>query len=213
MPHFGLLRCRARVAAVRPAPESAVTAAAAPAVSGVVAARPDRGTYAGPTRAAAAVLAGFMAVQVPGLRATEAVGVPAVRVITQVVIDMSPVAAACGAVITGFPRIAIPNVKVISFAAHASSLVARRSRLTGMRPLPERRVQQSREPADVKRYLLGHVFTGWTAHAASGVRQAHQCRERKKKRGGSTRNSDRLRPHRPGIHRIRLPSQRARGLA
>src|ERR1035438_585654 len=104
----------------------------------VVAARPDRGTYADLTRAAAAGLAGFMAVQVPGLRATEAVGVPAVRVITQVVIDMSPVAAVCGAVITGLPRIAIPNVKVISFAAHASSLVARRSRLTGMRPLPER---------------------------------------------------------------------------
>src|ERR1035438_3395451 len=126
----------------------------------VVAARPDRGTYADLTRAAAAGLAGFMAVQVSGLRATEAVGVPAVRVITQVVIDMSPVAAVCGAVITGFPHIAIPNVKVISFAAHASSLVARRSRLTGMRPLSERRVRQSGAPTEVKRYLLGRMSTG-----------------------------------------------------
>jgi hypothetical protein len=38
--------------------------------------------------------------------------------------------------------------------------VARRSRLTGMRPLPERQVRQSGEPTEVKRYLLGRMFTG-----------------------------------------------------
>ena len=39
---------------------------------------------------------------------------------------------------TTVPPVAIPNVKVISFAAHASSLVARRPRLfAGKRPLPD----------------------------------------------------------------------------
>jgi hypothetical protein len=50
--------------------------------------------------------------------------------------------------------VAIPEVKVISFAAHASSLVARRPRLVGLRPLLERRAHRSREPAEHKRYLL-----------------------------------------------------------
>jgi hypothetical protein len=59
-------------------------------------------------------------------------------------------------------RVAIPNVKVISFAAHASSLVARRSPLAGMRPLPEGRARRTREPAEPKRYLLETVFTGWS---------------------------------------------------
>jgi hypothetical protein len=113
-------------------------------------------------------------------------------------------------------RVAIPNVKVISFAAHASSLVARRSLLAGMRPLPEGRARRTREPAEHKRYLLETVFTGWSvlplgyrpgvtgrgagrdagrvndrlasltsftgwsAPAASAVRPARQCRERKR---------------------------------
>jgi hypothetical protein len=59
-------------------------------------------------------------------------------------------------------RVAIPNVRVISFAAHASSLVARRSLLAGMRPLPEGRVRRTREPAEHKRYLLETMFTGWS---------------------------------------------------
>ena len=155
---------------------------------------------------------GRVAVQVIGFRAAEAIRVPAVRVIAEVVID-GPAIASCVLAAAGRraavldsargPRIAIPNVKVISFAAHASSLVARRSRLTGMRPLPGKRARPSLEPAENKRYLLDLVFTGWSAHAASGVRQVRQCRERKRKRGGSTRNSDRPRPRRPGIPRIR----------
>jgi hypothetical protein len=95
-------------------------------------------------------------------------------------------------------RVAIANVKVISFSAHASSLVARRPRLAVVRPLPERRARRLREPAGHKRYLLETMFkgrsvlplgyrlasltgsTGWTAPAASGVRLARQCRERKR---------------------------------
>ena len=83
----------------------------------------------------------------------------------------------------------------------------------GMRPLPERRVRPTREPAELKRYLLGRLFTGWSVHAASGVPQARQCPERRRKQGGSTRNFGRLRPHRPGIRRIRPPFPRVRGLA
>jgi hypothetical protein len=100
----------------------------------------------------------------PGSPGTaEAICVPAIRVITQVIIDVfsqASEAAVPGVAVPCFPRIAIPNVEVISFAAHASSLVARRSRMTEMRPLPERRVRQSGVPADVKRYLLGRMFTG-----------------------------------------------------
>jgi len=117
---------------------------------------------------------GLRGVQVIGFRTAEAIRVPAVRVITQVVIDISgrasyaiasyaiaaagPPAAALDS--ARFPRVAIPNVKVISFAAHASSLVARRSRLKGMRPLPGKRARPSLGPAEVKRYLLDLVFTG-----------------------------------------------------
>src|ERR1035438_9183836 len=147
---------RARVATVPPAAKSTVPGGAVRPT--VLTVRADRGTYAGLTRTARARRAGVTAVRESGFRTAKAIGVPAVRVITQVIVDMSPVAAVRGVVITRFPRIAIPKVKVISFAAHASSLVARRSRLTGMRPLPERRVQQSREPADVKRYLLRPVL-------------------------------------------------------
>jgi hypothetical protein len=121
---------------------------------------------------------GCRGVQVAGFRTAEAICVPAVRVITQVVIDISgrashrgasdggasyAIAAAPGAAASDSDRfrcVAIPNVKVISFAAHASSLVAERSRLTGMRPLPGRRARPSLGPADVKRYLLDLVFTG-----------------------------------------------------
>jgi hypothetical protein len=118
-------------------------------------------------------------VQVVGYRTAEAIRVPAVRVITQVVIDISGRATYGGASYGGasyaiasaadgaaagdsdrFRRVAIPNVKVISFAAHASSLVAWRSRLTGMRPLPGKRARRSLGPAEVKRYLLDLVFTG-----------------------------------------------------
>src|ERR1035438_2769506 len=133
---------RARVATVPPAAKSTVPGGAVRPT--VLTVRADRGTYAGLTRTARARRAGVTAVRESGFRTAKAIGVPAVRVITQVIVR--------------FPRIAIPKVKVISFAAHASSLVARRSRLTGMRPLPERRVQQSREPADVKRYLLRPVL-------------------------------------------------------
>ena len=122
---------------------------------------------------------GRRGVQVVGFRTAEAIRVPAVRVITQVVIDISGRASHGGASYGGtgyaiaatapgaaagdsdrFPRVAIPNVKVISFAAHASSLVAWRSRLTGMRPLPGKRARPSLGPAEVKRYLLDLVFTG-----------------------------------------------------
>ena len=134
----------------------------------------------------------------------------------QVVVDVPRVTpqAPAGGRLPGPRRagVAIPNVKVISFAAHASSLVARRPRLVGMRPLLERRVSP-REPARVKRYLLETMLTGRTAHAASGVRLARQCRGRTRKRGGSTRNSGRPRPHRPGIRRIRPPFPRVRGFA
>jgi hypothetical protein len=64
-------------------------------------------------------------------RAAEAVGVEAVRVIAKVVVDTSAAARVAAvnprAAVTSYAHVAIPNVKVISFAAHASSLVARRS--------------------------------------------------------------------------------------
>ena len=105
---------------------------------------------------------GLVAVEVVRFRAAEPLRVPALSVIAQVVVDIRRVApiAPAGRRAAGPRRahIAIPNVKVISFAAHASSLVARRSRLAGMRPLPERRVRASREPAELKRYLLGQVL-------------------------------------------------------
>jgi hypothetical protein len=117
---------------------------------------------------------GRRGIRVVGCRTAEAIRVPAVRVITQVVIDIAGRAsyaiASCAIAAAGppaavldsarFPRIAITNVKVISFAAHASSLVARRSRLKGMRPLPGKRARPSLGPAEVKRYLLDLVFTG-----------------------------------------------------
>ena len=99
-------------------------------------------------------------------RAAEPLGVPARGVVAQVVVDVSCVApiAPVGrrATVPSRARVAIPNVKVFSFAAHASSLVARRSPLAGMRPLPEGRARRTREPAEPKRYLLETVFTGWS---------------------------------------------------
>ena len=203
--------CRARVAAIPPAPGRAAVIRtnrrADPAVDRV----------ASGTNAGALGVDGLVAVEVARFRAAEPLRVPALSVIAQVVVDIRRVAliAPAGRRAAGPHRahIAIPNVKVISFAAHASSLVARRSRLMGKRPLLERRVRSSREPAKLKRYLLGQCFTGWSAHAASGVPQARQCPERRRKQGGSTRNFGRLRPHRPGIRRIRPPFRRVRGLA
>ena len=78
-------------------------------------------------------LAGLVAVEEVRFRAAEPLGVPARSVIAQVVVDIprvTPIAPVGRR--TTVPRrayIAIPNVKVISFAAHAPSLVARRSRL------------------------------------------------------------------------------------
>ena len=180
------------------------------AISGTGAA----GRLASRTAADDVGLAGLVTVEEVHLRAAEPLGVPARGVIAQVVVDIPRVApiAPVGrrAAVPRRAYIAMPNVKVISFAAHAPSLVARRPRLAGMRPLPERRVRPSREPAEVKRYLLGRLLTGWSAHAASGVPQARQCPERRRKQGGSTRNFGRLRPHRPGIRRIRPPFPRVR---
>ena len=177
---------------------------------------------------------GFGAVTEARFRAAEPLGVPARGVVPQVVVDVSCVApiAPVGrrATVPSRARVAIPNVKVISFAAHASSLVARGPREVGLRPLLERRAHRSREPAEPKRYLLETMFTGWSvlplgyrpgllagitartncpglrtgmlarvtgwgyrlalaslasftgwsAPAASGVRLARQCRERKR---------------------------------
>ena len=109
---------------------------------------------------------GFGAVTEARFRAAESLGVPARGVVPQVVVDVSCVApiAPVGrrATVPSRARVAIPNVKVISFAAHASSLVARRSPLAGMRPLPEGRARRTREPAGHKRYLLETMFTGWS---------------------------------------------------
>src|SRR5262249_20110408 len=78
---------------------------------------------------------GFWAVIEARFRAAESLGVPARGVVAQVVVDVSGVApiAPVGrrATAPSRARVAIPNVKVISFAAHASSLVARRSPLAG----------------------------------------------------------------------------------
>ena len=163
---------------------------------------------------------GFGAVTEAPFRAAESLGVPARGVVAQVVVDVprvpcvAPIApVGRRATAPSRARVAIPNVKVISFAAHASSLVARRSPLAGMRPLPEGRARRTREPAEHKRYLLETVFTGWSVlplgyrpvcqpayqpttnrlptglpagftgwsvPAASGVRLARQCRERKR---------------------------------
>src|SRR4029077_3280160 len=99
----------------------------------------------------------FVAIEVR-LRMAEALCVPARGVVAQVVVDIprvAPVTAAGGrAAVLRRTCVAIPEVKVISFAAHASSLVARRPRLVGLRPLLERRAHRSREPAEHKRYLL-----------------------------------------------------------
>ena len=106
-------------------------------------------------RGAVADVGGLVIVEVTGRRAAETLGVPAVGVVTQVVVDRpaeDPVIVAGVAPVrrvavlgpvnslapgTAVPPVAIPNVKVISFAAHASSLVARRPRLAGKRPLPD----------------------------------------------------------------------------
>jgi len=110
--------------------------------------------------------AGFVAVGEVSLGTAEPLRVPARGVVAQVVVDVPCVApiAPVGrrATAPSRARVAIPNVKVISFAAHASSLVARRSRLVGMRPLPEGRAPESGEPAEHKRYLLETMFTGWS---------------------------------------------------
>ena len=80
-------------------------------------------------------LVGFGAVTEARFRAAEPLGVPARGVVPQVVVDVSCVApiAPVGrrASVPSRARVTIPNVKVISFAAHASSLVARRPRLGG----------------------------------------------------------------------------------
>jgi hypothetical protein len=200
---------------------------AAPGRAGVIGAH--RG--ADPSAAGGTGPVGFGAIAEARFRAAEPLGVPARGVVAQVVVDVSCVApiAPVGrrATVPSRDRVAIPNVKVISFAAHASSLVARRSPLAGMRPLPEGRARRTREPAEHKRYLLETVFTGWSvlplgyrpgllagltdrdtgpgyrlglrtgwlwlhglallasftgwsAPAASGVRLARQCRERKR---------------------------------
>ena len=119
-----------------------------------------------PPRPDVAGRVGFGAVTEARFRAAEALGVPARGVVAQVVVDVSCVApiAPVGrrATVPSRARVAIPNVKVISFAAHASSLVARRSPLAGMRPLPEGRARRTREPAEHKRYLLETMFTGWS---------------------------------------------------
>src|SRR6185437_3914228 len=145
---------------------------------------------------------GFGAVTEARFRAAEPLSVPARGVVSQVVVDVSCVApiAPVGrrATVPSRACVAIPNVKVISFAAHASSLVARRSPLARMKPLPEWRARRIRVPAEHKRYLLETMFTGWSVlppdyrltspasftgwfvPAASGVRLARQCRERKR---------------------------------
>jgi hypothetical protein len=123
-----------------------------------------RGADASAVRSAGQV--GFGAVTEARFRPAEPLGVPARGVVAQVVVDVSCVApiAPVGrrATVPSRARVAIPNVKVISFAAHASSLVARRSLLAGMRPLLEGRARRTREPAEHKRYLLETVFTGWS---------------------------------------------------
>ena len=143
---------RARVAAVMAAPGRV-------AVIG-----PHRGADASAAGGAGQV--GFGAVTEARFRTAEPLGVPARGVVAQVVVDVSCVApiAPVGrrATVPSRARVAIPNVKVISFAAHASSLVARRSLLAGMRPLPEGRARRTREPAEHKRYLLETMFTGWS---------------------------------------------------
>ncbi len=83
-------------------------------------------------------------VGVARFRAAETLRVPARGVITQVIVDICGVApkAPVGrrAAVPRRACVAKPNVKVISFAAHASSLlVARRPPVTGVRPLPEGR--------------------------------------------------------------------------
>jgi hypothetical protein len=93
---------------------------------------------------AAADPAGLVALYVARIRAAEALGVPPRGVIAQVVVDICGVApkAPVGrrAAVPRRACVAKPNVKVISFAAHASSLlVARRSPVIGVRPLPEGR--------------------------------------------------------------------------
>jgi hypothetical protein len=120
--------------------------------------------------------AGYLAIGIAGLRAAEALGVPAVGVIAQVVVDRAPghllarkglmvpvgvtLAGAVGPG-TAIARAAIPNVKLVSFAAQASSLVAEKPRLSGeRRPLPGRRVRQCGKPAELTRYLLDPEFTG-----------------------------------------------------
>ena len=118
--------------------------------------RADRGAHAA---AFEAVRPGrFVAVEVVRVRPAKALRVPARSVIAEVVVDIPRVAPeapiARRAPVARRARVAIPNVKVISFAAHASSLVARRPQLRGMRPLPEGRACRCREPAKVKRYLL-----------------------------------------------------------
>ena len=144
--------------------------AAAAKKSGRIASEGLVGVASAPGRAGPV---GFGAVTEARFRAAEPLGVPARGVVPQVVVDVSCVApiAPVGrrATVPSRACVAIPNVKVISFAAHASSLVARRSRLVGMRPLPEGRVPESGEPAEHKRYLLETMFTGWPVLLARSV--------------------------------------------
>ena len=138
--------CRTRVAAVPSAPRRAAViradrgadtaAVSGTAVSGTaVSGTAVSGSVASGTPADDAGRAGLMAVQEVRLRAAEPLGVPARRVIAQVVVDIprarvAPIAPVSRrAVVPRRAYIAIPNVKVISFAAHAPSLVARRPRL------------------------------------------------------------------------------------
>ena len=178
---------RARVAAVMAAPGRAAVI----------------GAHRGADTSAAGVSgqAFFVAVDEVSLGTAESLRVPARGVVAQVVVDVPCVApiAPVGrrAPAPSRARVAIPNVKVISFAAHASSLVARRSPLAGMRPLPEGRARRPGYPPNTnvtswrRCSLAGQCYrritgcftdqlTGWFAPAASGVRLARQCRERKR---------------------------------
>jgi hypothetical protein len=114
----------------------------------------DRGTDAAAVPAAAGpaglvLVTRIGAVSIARFRAAESLRIPARGVIAQVVVDISGVApkAPVGRR-AAMPRracVAEPNVKVISFAAHAPSLlVARKSPVIGVRPLPERRAPLSR---------------------------------------------------------------------
>jgi hypothetical protein len=113
--------------------DGASTAASGTSASGTSASGTSAsGTSASGTSVDDAGITGLVAVEVVRFRAPEPLGVPACSVIAQVVVDIPRVVpiAPVGRRLSMLRRayIAIPNVKVISFAAHASSLVARRSR-------------------------------------------------------------------------------------